>query len=259
MAKDILIISEETGFMMNSFIKSFADNGIEVETLKPSELSGYTVGDGEKPYIFILYAGGYLKDDNGKGFLELLSSICKEKCRTICAAGNSDEIKYIKENILSSFISCEIEKPFSASMLTELIKQHINTDKNSNSTRKSILLVDDDILFLKMTMKWLSEYYDVSLAKSGEQVLSYLTSNAPDLIMLDYNMPNMSGAQVMQEIRSKAPCPDVPIMFLTGRTDKDTIEEVMALKPQGYIPKASAQSEILKAINDLFEKQAQVK
>ena len=255
MAKDILIISGQTGFMLNSLIKGLSGLGLEAEVIKPSELSGCTDIGGDKPSLFVVYGGEYLSAD--ESFLPCLKELCERRKKTVCAAGSREEIDLIKMVLPPFFICCELEAPFSAADLTERIRKIVKT--NGSSKKKSILLVDDDIMFLKMTMKWMSEYFEVSLAKSGAQVISYLSSKTPDLIMLDYNMPDMSGAQVMQEIRSKAPCPDVPIMFLTGRTDKDTIEEVMALKPQGYIPKASAQSEILKAINDLFEKQAQVK
>lgn len=59
----------------------------------------------------------------------------------------------------------------------------------------------------------------------------------PDVILLDYEMPVMNGAEVFDEIRKLPDGKDVPIIFLTSMDDKDTIVELMKKNPFGYLLK----------------------
>ena len=101
--------------------------------------------------------------------------------------------------------------------------------------RKNILLVDDDPTYLHMLGGALLDAYNVSMAKSGEQALSYLESNTmPDLILLDYEMPGMSGTEVLDKIRNNRRTEDIPVVFLTGKNDSDTVMQVLSKRPDGY-------------------------
>ena len=82
-----------------------------------------------------------------------------------------------------------------------------------------------------------------------------ISLNRPDLIILDYEMPICDGKQVLQMIRSEMEFADIPVIFLTGRGDRESVMEVMALKPAGYLLKSMRPIEIIQAINEFFEKQ----
>ncbi len=71
--------------------------------------------------------------------------------------------------------------------------------------------------------------------------------------MLDYEMPITSGPQVMEMIRSEPNSEGIPIIFLTGKSDKESVMSVMALKPQGYMLKSMPKEEILKTIDNFFK------
>ena len=62
--------------------------------------------------------------------------------------------------------------------------------------------MDDDPTFLKLVKNWLEEEYKVTIVNSGMQAITYLATNTPDLILLDYEMPVTSGPQVLEMIRS---------------------------------------------------------
>lgn len=81
-----------------------------------------------------------------------------------------------------------------------------------------------------------------------------LTSNRPDLILLDYEMPVVDGSQVLEMIRSDPEFSDMPIIFLTGKSDKESVQKVMALKPDGYLLKTMPPEQIRQTIADFFEK-----
>ena len=80
-----------------------------------------------------------------------------------------------------------------------------------------------------------------------------MANHRPDLILLDYDMPITTGPQVMEMIRSEQNYRDIPIIFLTGKSDRESIMKVMRLKPQGYFLKTMPRDEIVRSIDNYFE------
>ncbi len=103
--------------------------------------------------------------------------------------------------------------------------------------KKHILVVDDDSSVLKLLKSYLVERYDVATAISGKIALKFLETKKTDLVLLDYEMPNENGAEVLAEIRGNAHTANLPVVFLTGVAEKKKILEVLAMKPQGYLTK----------------------
>lgn len=103
--------------------------------------------------------------------------------------------------------------------------------------KKHILVVDDDSSVLKLLKGYLAERYDVATAISGKIALKFLESKKTDMVLLDYEMPVENGAAIFRKIRENAATAKLPVVFLTGLTDRQKIKEVLALKPQGYLTK----------------------
>jgi two-component system, OmpR family, phosphate regulon response regulator PhoB len=83
--------------------------------------------------------------------------------------------------------------------------------------RPTILVVDDDAPILLLMRNLLREFGFAPLtAASGEQAILEAEKAVPDLILLDRNMPGMSGDQVVAEMRTRASLTTVPILMLTG-------------------------------------------
>ena len=70
----------------------------------------------------------------------------------------------------------------------------------------------------------------------------------PDLILLDYEMPVCDGRQTLEMIRADADLMDIPVIFLTGVSDRAHIEAVLGLKPAGYLLKPPIREKIVEAI-----------
>ncbi|MCI9077357.1 MAG: response regulator [Lachnospiraceae bacterium] len=107
----------------------------------------------------------------------------------------------------------------------------------NENRRRHILVVDDDSSVLKLIKSYLSGNYDVATAKSGKVALKFLETKKTDLVLLDYEMPGEKGPEVLSKIRADARTKDLPVVFLTGVTDKEKIQDVLAMKPQGYLLK----------------------
>ena len=99
----------------------------------------------------------------------------------------------------------------------------------------------------------LREFYEVTLVTSGKAALKYLSKHRVDLIFLDYLMPEMNGPDVLEQLRKFPAFRFIPVVFLTGVTEKDTvIKTLVELKPQGYIVKPAKKSELVAKIIDIL-------
>lgn len=105
------------------------------------------------------------------------------------------------------------------------------------SRKKHILIVDDDSRVLRLLKSYLAERYELATAINGRVALKFLETKNTDLVLLDYEMPTENGASVLEKIRANEKTKNLPVVFLTGVTEKNKIREVLALKPQGYLLK----------------------
>lgn len=121
------------------------------------------------------------------------------------------------------------------------------------SERKHILVVDDDRIILKMLKTALSEKYDVTTMVNGIMAEKFLEMREVDLVILDYEMPGETGADVFRKIKSNPRIPQTPVCFLTGITDRKKIMEVMALKPHGYLLKPIDIDMLLATVSNLTD------
>ena len=119
--------------------------------------------------------------------------------------------------------------------------------KDGEIRRKHILVVDDDVRILKMLKVHLQDY-DVATAISGKLALKFLETKTTDLILLDYEMPGEKGPEVLKKLRDNDKTKDIPVIFLTGVAEKDKIEEVLLMQPQGYLLKPINRTKLLETI-----------
>ena len=163
-----------------------------------------------------------------------------------------NEMEEIRKLIPAYLVQKEFQRPINVkdigSELTEYIKEHEKVEK------KKVLVVDDSGAVLRSVKGWLEHKYQVILANSGTMAIKYLSTNRPDLVLLDYEMPIINGKQVLEMIRSEEEFKDIPVIFLTGKNDAEIIRQVLELKPEGYILKSTKPEQILKMIDGFFEK-----
>lgn len=123
--------------------------------------------------------------------------------------------------------------------------------------KKKVLLVDDETDFLDiMGQKIRSWGYEVVFASNGKEAIDGVKSEKPDIIVLDYMMPEMDGVSALKEIRkidSK-----IPAIIFTAYPDEKIIKEAEKLGVTAFIPKLSTYSapqENLKAMLDMAFKE----
>ena len=96
---------------------------------------------------------------------------------------------------------------------------------------------------------YLEGLYDVYPVRGGREALDFLESQTPDVILLDYLMPGLDGVHTLELIRQREQTADTPVIFLTGVTEKDKIQECMEYRPYGYLVKPAAREELISMIN----------
>ena len=243
----ILVISRGSGFMVDALVNNLRKVGLMTDFAEPV-VKSIEAGRADCDIVLLL-ADDYVYDSAEA--LVYIKDITADDDIPFCAIGYDQEIAEIKKYIPEDRISRVFKRPFDAKYIADELKS-VAKVASENRLGKRILLVDDDPTFLKMLQGWLSDKYRITAVKSGMQAITYIANHTPDLILLDYDMPITPGPQVMEMIRSEFNSSEIPIIFLTGKSDRESIMRVMKLKPQGYLLKTMGRDDIVAAIDNFF-------
>ena len=114
--------------------------------------------------------------------------------------------------------------------------------------RKRIIMVDDDRTNLTVARNALSARYDVFTAPSGEKMFALLEKVLPDLILLDIEMPDMSGYDIIKILKSSEKTVDIPVIFLSAKVDPENEIKGLDLGAVDYIFKPYSRELLLKRV-----------
>ena len=134
-------------------------------------------------------------------------------------------------------------------------KLRVNPDKMlaKAAGKKKIMVIDDDATSLRSLKTMLDNDYDVSVANSGKKAFEMMEKSVPALVLLDNEMPEMNGKQVLEKIRSTEGMKDLPVIFVTGISDVNYIKELMPLRPSGYLLKPVTPNVLLTEIDKVLK------
>jgi len=120
-------------------------------------------------------------------------------------------------------------------------------DKKAQDSKKPfILIVDDSPKNIQVLGNVLGKAgYEISFATSGKQAFSIIDSVQPDLILLDIMMPEIDGYKVCEKLKSKSETKDIPIIFLTVKTDSEDIVKGFKSGAVDFISKPFSYVELL--------------
>ncbi len=249
MDKRILLIGGGKSFMVTSIAKELTSEGFEVIQ------SSYNVTEIEhienKPTVYLIYVDDV--DDMMEFFVYIRDKFV-ENDLSISIIGSHDEIEKIYNATTKDKIAAAFERPVNVKELArEMLK--VVEKEEVRLQKKRILVVDDDGTMLRTIKSWLSEKYQVFMVNSGMSAITFLAKNQVDLILLDYEMPVTTGPKVLEMLRSEPETSEIPVMFLTVKSDKESVMQVLALKPEKYLLKTMPPAELVANIDEFFEKQ----
>lgn len=110
----------------------------------------------------------------------------------------------------------------------------------------NILIVDDVPANIQLVASLLADQdYELSFATSGQDALAQVQETAFDLILLDFMMPGMDGLEVAQKLKQNPKTRDIPIIFLTAKTDEESVIAGFHAGAADYVTKPFNSSELL--------------
>jgi CheY-like chemotaxis protein len=253
MDKRVLLIGSPKSFMVNAIARGLQNEDYEVVQCEFSAGAINNIED--KPQLYVLYLGDLDYSDpemNGLSVLRFLDDAIDKEHFFLYEVGNTDELAYAA-NVLSKIKVTETYlRPLDVKMLAGDLDMAVENCRLGEDQKKKILVVDDDGTMLRMIKTWLSVKYRVYMASSGKIALTFLQNNKVDLVLLDYMMPQMDGPEVLKQIRANSETADIPVMFLTSKSDKESVITVASLRPEKYLLKTMPKAKLIRAIDEFF-------
>ena len=244
----IVILTETQGFLLTSLKEHLETAGCEVTQI------GADVDEMNKVInragAVLIYADEKLLDSDKQQALIYIRDRAVGEELAVFLAGSEDEVEEIGKIVPASVVRNTFHRPLNVKQVAQELSEYIH--ELHSASRKKILVVDDSGAMLRNVKGWLEDKYQVILANSGAMAIKYLTLNRPDLILLDYEMPIVNGKQVLEMIRSELDFADVPVIFLTGKDDRESVLSVMEMKPEGYLLKSLQPEQIVQAVDNFF-------
>ncbi len=130
--------------------------------------------------------------------------------------------------------------------LNEVLKRF-----NEFRANKTILMIDDDVEFLKISKIKLSKYYKVLTVDSGKTALDYLTTHRVDAIILDYFMPLYDGKNILNILKRRESTKKIPVIMATALSQEEVTNACGDNQPDAIVTKPVNIEELLRKINML--------
>lgn len=145
-----------------------------------------------------------------------------------------------------------LHKPVTAVQVWEMAKQLLPVTQKSTI---NVLVVDDDPIFLA-ALRPMLEPWGISMTALDDPLRFWevLWSVVPDLLILDVDMPQVNGIELCQAIRIDPNWQGLPILFLTARSDRATIQQVFSIGADDYLSKPVVAAELLTRITNRLER-----
>lgn len=115
----------------------------------------------------------------------------------------------------------------------------------------SILLVDDDQWIVDSLVLYLTSEFDVHVCMRGDEAIRMFTELAPQVVILDINLPGKDGLTVLQELREIS---HVPVLMLSARDDQDNINASFEYQADDYIGKPFSPREVIMRIKAILRR-----
>jgi PleD family two-component response regulator len=129
-----------------------------------------------------------------------------------------------------------------------------------NQGRGRILVVDDDIVIRKVVRRVLEQAgYRVVVLESGKEVWKSLVEVNPDLLIFDFMMPEVSGTDICRVVRNEPRWASLPILFLTGSRDSDTVKQVFASGADDFVTKPVVGPELIARIDNRLRRAREIR
>lgn len=122
--------------------------------------------------------------------------------------------------------------------------------------KKKIAIIEDDLFLLGMYItKLKSSNFEVISKQDGEEGLSLIREEKPDLVLLDILLPEMSGLDVLAKVKKDSTTQNIPVILLTNVGQREAVEKGLSLGAMDYLIKAHVTpTEVVNKVKKALEK-----
>jgi DNA-binding response OmpR family regulator len=119
---------------------------------------------------------------------------------------------------------------------------------------KKIIMADDEHkILMSLEYSFRKNGYDVFIARDGTEVLDFLKTMVPDVILLDIMMPNLDGYSTLDIIKQDERLKDTKVLFLSAKNNPKDIEKGLEMGADAYVTKPYSIKKLIQQIEEMFE------
>ena len=122
--------------------------------------------------------------------------------------------------------------------MTQTQREAATTNPSPSTPASSLLVVDDNSMNRIMLSRYITKLgYQATLAENGRQALDKLQGEPFDLMLLDVQMPEMDGYQVLEHLKADPRLRDIPVIMISAVEELESVVRCIELGAQDYLPK----------------------
>ncbi len=122
--------------------------------------------------------------------------------------------------------------------MTQMQGEATTTNQSPSTPASSLLVVDDNSMNRIMLSRYITKLgYQATLVENGRQALDKLQGEPFDLVLLDVEMPEMDGYQVLERLKADSRLRDIPVIMISAVEELDSVVRCIELGAQDYLPK----------------------
>ncbi len=247
--KGVMVMADRDSFVVKALIKKIKDAGYDSCFVKPAINDINRIWNDYELLVYYMDNNDRLTAETSR----FLSDRLTDSEKQFIVVGDPADVKTVTDKMPHNHIFRTFKRPLDNDAFFKALEEKFSGIEAENR-KKSILIVDDDPTYMGLVRDWLKSTYKVTMATSGMQAIKWLGANKADLVLLDHEMPVTNGPKVLEMLRSDDETKRIPVIFLTGKSDKASVMEVVALKADGYLLKTIGKEELLKQLFEFFEK-----
>ncbi len=247
----LMVVGEKESFLIRALLGKCDDAAIESFFVKADLLE---VSRQWSKALIIAY---YLErgESPGPDLVHYIKEHLQEDNKQLILIGDPEETEPLKEKLGKDEILAVYPRPLDTNRFIRSVSGYMSYLTGAEREEKRVvMIVDDDPTYCGLLRDWLGQKYRVLMARSGKQALSILTRNTPELMLLDYEMPEMTGPEVFAKMSENPGTAKIPVIFLTGKSDRESVVSAVSLKPEGYLLKSIDRTALLRELSGFFRK-----
>ncbi len=117
-----------------------------------------------------------------------------------------------------------------------------------------MVVEDEDALCALLEYNLKKEGFEVSISRNGEEALALLRDDKPDLLLLDWMLPHVSGIEICRQLRARAETRDLPIIMLTARSEEDDRIRGLDTGADDYLTKPFSMTELFARVRAVLRR-----